>query len=94
MNALENVAETKPSNNPHVTKLIKNAPGRFVLVSTLEALIIDVLKSVSLYRKLWLVPQVSIENERQKLQKKGIDRIKPLRVSVTKLRVSGSLYFL
>ena len=49
-------------------------------MSTLEALIIDVLKSVSLYRKLWPVPQVSVENERQKLKKKGIDRIKPLRV--------------
>ena len=37
LKALENVAEIKPSNHPHVTKLIKNAPGKFVLESTLEA---------------------------------------------------------
>ena len=36
INALENVAENEPSNDPDVTKLIKNAPGKFVLMLTSE----------------------------------------------------------
>ena len=34
INALENVAETAPSNDPDVIKLIENSPGKFVVVST------------------------------------------------------------
>ena len=39
INALENVPENKQSNDPDVTKLIKNAPGKFVVMLTSEALI-------------------------------------------------------
>jgi len=40
INALENVAENKPSNHPDVTKLAKNAPGKFIAVMlTSETLI-------------------------------------------------------
>ena len=40
INALENVAENKPSNDPDVrAKLIKNAPGKFVVMLSSETLI-------------------------------------------------------
>ena len=39
INSLENVAENKPSNDPDVTKLIKNAPGKIVVMLTSETLI-------------------------------------------------------
>ena len=40
INALENVATTKPlSNDPNVVKLVKDAHGKFVVVLTLETLI-------------------------------------------------------
>ena len=39
INALENVAENKPSNYSDVTKLFKNTRGKFVVMLTLETLI-------------------------------------------------------
>ena len=40
INALENVATTKPpSNDPNVVKLVKDAHGKFVVVLTLDSLI-------------------------------------------------------